>query len=146
MLLRTTATLIVTIAALSVSGCMVGSRLQSSQGSITVTNSHPATLPRVRVALEQFSAKYDYKVSPGLRASPELEQTEYTPRSALFNRSKAPHATERPSQISACRGPAGSVIITYRGRSDVLANTNPIVNDLKKMIRAQLRGEKVAYR
>ena len=138
--------LLLVLTSLSLGGCLIAVLPEQAQSWIYITPSRADTLTRVRNAMAEFSAKYDYSVSTPWHYPPELAQTDYKARSGLFGHSEVIHAGDRPQFISVFRGLNDSIVVTYQGQADVRATNNPVVNDLKRAVVRYTRGERLGYK
>jgi hypothetical protein len=95
--------------------------------------------------MAEFSAKYDYEISTPWHYPPELVRTDYKARLGLWGLSDAPSFRERPLYVSVFRRNDGAIVVSYQRQSDVRANANPVVNDLKGLLVRNTRGEHMVY-
>ena len=129
----------------ALSGCIVAVIPEQAESRIIITPSSRDCLARVRSAMAEFSAKYNYSVSTPAHYPPGLAQTDYKARLSFLGIGASPHPREQPVYISVFRRGDAAIVISYHGQTDVRTNANPVVNDLKDTLSRHTRGEHIAY-
>jgi len=117
---------------------------EPAEGIITLTKTKPDTLDRMRKALAEFAAKYDYALN-GQAQVAGYSVTRYQIRSGLLVFTRPPNSRERPSGVGVSRRPDGTVVVGYDDGYGIEKRGNPVVADLKQLVVRHTRGEHVTY-